>query len=130
MRMAPERSSANWATRWMAAGELAGADDGELGVVARHDGLEVGELAGELAAAEGAMADAEEEGVLVVGEFDLLGVGGEQLLQLLSALRGMRTRFSPLMPSSVSLGFSTKARRWPSVATMAMDSALRPAGRR
>ncbi len=31
-------------------GELAGADDGELGVVARHDGFEVGELAGELAA--------------------------------------------------------------------------------
>jgi hypothetical protein len=60
-------------------GELAGADDGELGVVARHDGLVVGELAGELAAAERAMADAEEERVLVVGEFDLFGFGvGEQ----------------------------------------------------
>ena len=30
-----------------------------------------------------------------------------------------------LMPSRVSLGFSTNERRWPSVATMASDSALR-----
>src|ERR1019366_4543122 len=61
-------------------GELAGADYGEFGVVAGHDCFEVGELAGELAGAQRAMADAEEEGVLVVGELDLFGFGvGEQL---------------------------------------------------
>jgi len=70
-------------------GKLAGADDSKLIVVAGHDGFEVGELAGELARAQRAMADAEEEGVLVVGEFDLFGLGvGEQLLQLLEGLAG------------------------------------------
>ena len=57
-------------------GELAGPHDGKLGVVAWHHRLKVGKLAGELAGAEGAMADAEEERVLVVGEFDLIGIGG------------------------------------------------------
>ena len=51
------------------------ADDDELVVVARHHGLIVGELAGELAAGEHAVADAEEERVVVVGKFDCLGVG-------------------------------------------------------
>ena len=41
-----------------------------------------------------------------------------------SALRGISTRFSPLMPSRISLGFSTYDSRCPSVATMASDSAL------
>jgi hypothetical protein len=77
-------------------GELAGADDGKLGVVARHDRLKVGELAGELAGAERAVADTEEECVLVVGKLDGLGLGGvEQLLQFLERFaRNQHTLFA------------------------------------
>ena len=46
------------------------AHDDELVVVARQNGLVVGELPGELAAGEHAAADAEEERLLVVGELD------------------------------------------------------------
>ncbi len=68
-------------------GQFTGAHHGELGVVARHHGLKVGELAGELARAQGAMADAEEQRVLVVGKLDLFGIGvRQQLLQLLQGL--------------------------------------------
>ena len=73
--MAPERSSANCATRWIAAHEVLGADDHELVVVAGQDGLVVGELAGELAASQDASADAEEERLVVVREVDGLGIG-------------------------------------------------------
>jgi len=67
--------------------QLTGADNGELGVVARHHGFKVRELAGELARAQGTRANAEEERVLVVGKLDGLGVGiVEQLLQLLQGL--------------------------------------------
>ncbi len=76
--MAPERSSANCATRWMRAHQILRADDDELGVVARQHGLVVGELAGELAAGEHAAADAEEERLLVVGELEGLGLGGAE----------------------------------------------------
>ncbi len=109
------------------------ADDDELVVVAREDGLVVGELAGELAAGEDAAADAEEEGLVVVGEVEgldslskILGASAELSSELssASALRGMRVFFSPEMPSRASPSFSTWARRWPSVATMAMDSDL------
>jgi hypothetical protein len=72
------------------------------------------------------VADAEEEPEVVVGELDVFGVGGgESDWSSARALRGMRMRFSPLMPSRVSPAFLRRARRWPSVATMAMDSALR-----
>ncbi len=101
------------------------ADDDELVVVARQDGLVVGELAGELAAGEHAAADAEEERLVVVGEVEGLGLGGvQQAESSLSALRGISVFFSPEMPSSVSPSFSMWARRWPSVATIAMDSAF------
>src|SRR6202008_2918769 len=60
------------------AGEIFRADDDELVVVARQNGFVVGELAGELARGEDALADAEEELVLIVGELDLLGVGARQ----------------------------------------------------
>jgi len=54
------------------------------------------------------MADSEEERVLVVGKLHLLGFRiAQQLLQFLQAFRGIRTRFSPLMPSRISFGFST-----------------------
>ncbi len=87
--MAPERSSANWATRWMRRHEVFAADDDELVVVAREDGFVVGELAGELAAGEDAAADAEEEGLLVVGEVEGLGVGvAEQAEELAEGLAG------------------------------------------
>ena len=43
-----------------------------------EDGLVVGELAGELAAGEDAVADAEEEGGVVVGEVEGFGVGGAE----------------------------------------------------
>ena len=67
--------------------QLAGSDYGELGVVARHHGFEVRELAGELARAQGAMADAEEERMFVVGELHFFGLGCvEQSLQLLECL--------------------------------------------
>jgi len=55
-------------------GELTAANNGKLGVVARHDCLEVGELAGELARAEGAMAYAEKESVLVIREVDFFSL--------------------------------------------------------
>ena len=70
-------------------GKFAGADDRELGVVAGHDGLEVRELPGELAGAECAVADAEEQSVFVIGEVHFVSVGGrEQLLQFLEGLAG------------------------------------------
>lgn len=63
--------------------ELSGANDGEASVVAGHDRFVVGELAGELARAQGAMTDAEEEPEIVVGEVDVLGLGGgEERLEL------------------------------------------------
>ena len=87
--MAPERSSANWATRWMAGHEVFGADDDELVVVAGEDGFVVGELAGELAAGEDAAGDAEEEGLVVVAELEGGGVGGgEQAGELGEGLAG------------------------------------------
>ena len=73
--MAPERSSANCATRWIEPMRSSRADDDELVVVARQHGLVVGELAGELAAGEDAAADAEEERLLVVGKLERLGLG-------------------------------------------------------
>ena len=85
--MAPERSSANWATRWMAAESSLDRTTDELVVVAGHDGFVVGELAGELAAGEDAVADAEEERVLVVGELDGFGLSGaEERLKLAEGL--------------------------------------------
>jgi len=59
-------------------GELGGADDGEARVIAGHDGFVVGELAGELTARQGAVAYAEEEPEVVVGEFDVFGIGGSE----------------------------------------------------
>ena len=61
-----------------ASGELGGAHDDEAGVVAGHDGFVVGELAGELAAGERAMADAEEEPEIVVGELYVFSFSGAQ----------------------------------------------------
>ena len=71
------------------------------------------------------MADAEEERVLVVGEVDLLGLGArEQLLQLLQSLARNQNALLAADAFETSLGFSTYESRWPSVATMASDSAL------
>ena len=85
--MAPERSSANWATRWMADIKIFRPDDDEFVVVARQDGFVVGELAGELARGEDAAADTEEEGLLVVGELDGFDLGGvEEREQLAEGL--------------------------------------------
>ena len=58
--IAPERSSANWATRWMAEEMSSRAHGDELVVVARQNGLEVRELSGQLARCENALANAEE----------------------------------------------------------------------
>jgi hypothetical protein len=72
------------------------------------------------------MADAEEEGRIVVGKLDELGFGvGEERLQLLQGFaRDEGFLFRADAGESLAV-FSMWARRWPSVATMAMDSALR-----
>ena len=75
-------------------GELGAADDDEAGVVAGHDCFVVGELAGELAGAEGSVTDAEEEPEVVVGEFDVFCVGGiEQGLELGEGFAGDEDAF-------------------------------------
>ena len=69
------------------------------------------------------MADAEEEPEIVVGEFDVFGLGGvEEGLQF---GEGFARDEDALFAAYAFEGFSTKERRWPSVATMAMDSAFR-----
>ena len=50
-RMAPERSVGKLGDTLDGRGEFAGTDNGELGVIARHDSFKVGELTGELACA-------------------------------------------------------------------------------
>ena len=68
-------------------GEICAAHDYKFVVVARHDGFVVGELAGELAAGEDAMADAEEERRIVLGKLDDFSFGvAEERLQLLQSL--------------------------------------------
>src|SRR5579871_1956576 len=105
--------------------EVVAVESGEFVVVLGKDGFEVGELAGELARGEQARADAEEEGGFVLGKVNAFDFGGvDEGLQLVHALfgdeglhlAGHAFNFSPLR--------SMWARRWPSVATMVMDSGL------
>jgi len=125
MRIALERSSANWRrAEWRPTVSSLWTTTGFV-VLARQYSFVIRKLSGQLARGQDAAADAEEQSRFVPGKLDGLNIGAlSSELSSAIAFLGTSIFISPLTPG-FEVTCSTWASRWPSVATMVMLSAFK-----